>query len=183
MGKRYLRSDCSIEEARFFTTGQAFIGTGNILTGLIKYIGKYDKLEKCGRTFEILTYKPDEDRFFINENWGYTILSNEIAKTKIRISRKYIKALSRKWPASAVLISFDAIHIISELFAYISNKKELYTVCNAYLKSYDIPNEWNKICPIQYDFLGERNQDHHKNWQIAENIINDLTTIMLEETK
>ena len=180
MQKRHLRSDLSVEEARFFTTGRMIVGTGNVLTGLIKYVGMYTELAMCNRTAEIASYNPDTDVFFKHENMGYTTIRKEIAKSEFPISRRYIKALSRKWPASAVLISFDAVHIISELFAYISREDELKAACVAYLKKYDLSTEWDKIIPIQYEFLGVRIQDHHENWQIAKEIVYKLSTITLE---
>ena len=183
MQKRHLRSDLSVEEARFFTTGRMIVGTGNVLTGLIKYVGMYTELAMCNRAAEIASYNPDTDVFFKHENMGYTTIRKEIAKSALPISRRYIKALSRKWPASAVVISFDAVHIISELFAYISSKDELKAACAAYLKEYDLPTEWDKIIPIQYEFLGVRIQDRHANWQVAEELIYKLSTVTLEGTQ
>ena len=178
MNKRYLRSDLSPEEARFFTCGgRAFIGTGNVLTGLINYIGMYTELQAENRTDEIVTYNPDTDTRFKHENMGYTVLRKEIAKTQLPISRRYIKGLSRKWPASFVVISFDAVEIISTLFAYIACRDELKIACTSYLRDYDTQVGWDKIMPIQYKFLGVRIQDRHENWKIAESIVSGLTTL------
>ena len=181
MRKRYLRSTMSEEEARFFTYGKAIIGTGNVLTGLIKYIGMYSELRTNNRESEIASYNPNVDVFFKYENMGYTTLRKEIAKSDSPVSRRFIKALSRKWPLSYVVISFEAVHIISELFAYISSSADLKAACLAYLKNYDIQTEWDQIMPIQYEFLGVRIQNGGENWQIAEKIVKDLTAVTLEE--
>ena len=178
MKKKYLRSDMSKAEAEFFTTGHLIIGTGNVLTGLIKYIGMYSELQETNRTSEIILYNPDNDHFFKRENAGYTTLRRKIAQSHTPVSRKYIKYLSRKWGASYVVISFDAIHIISELFAYISDRADLKAACMSYLKDYNLQVDWDKIMPIQFQFLGARINDKHDNWQIAEQIVTDLATIV-----
>ena len=172
-----MRSDFSEEEARFFVAGKPVVGTGNVLTGLIKYIGKYTELQQYGRTDEISLYNPDSDVFFMYENMGYTTLRKILAKTTIPISRRYIKALSRKWPMSFVRISFDATHIISVLLEYIFSNYDLKTVCLAYLSDHDIRTGWNRIIPIQYEFLGERIQNRHTDWKEAERIVRELTLI------
>lgn len=181
MKKRYLRSDLSPAEARFFTCGgRLFVGTGNVLTGLVKYIGMYTELEAEKRTGEIVSYNPDTDNLFKHENMGYTALRKEMAKTQMPISRRYIKGLSRKWPMSSVVISFDVVKIISALFAYIASRDELRIACTSYIQGYDIQTGWDKIMPIQFDFLGTRIQDHHENWKIAESIVSELLTLTME---
>ena len=185
MGKRYLRSDLSPEEARFFTCGgRLFVGTGNVQTALIKYIGMYTELDAERRTSEIASYNPDNDNVFKYENIGYTELRKEIKKAQIPISRRYIKGISRKWPMSSVVISFNAVGIISALFTYIANRKELKVACSSYIRDYikekNIQTEWDIIMPIQFDFLGTRIQDHHENWQIAEPIVSELLTLTME---
>lgn len=180
MKHRHLRSDLSAEEARFFTAGRALVGTGNVLTGLIKFVGMYTELQAYNRESEIFTYNPDTDCFFKHENMGYTTIRKVISKSAVPISRRYIKALSRKWPASSILISFDAVHIISELLTYISNRDKLKDACIAYLKNHNAVSGWDKIMPMQYQFLGVRIQDRHEDWQVAEKIVNDLEMVLPE---
>lgn len=175
MVAKHLRSDFSEEEAHFFTRGRVIVGTDNVLTGLFKYVGMFSELQAYNRTAEITSYNPNTDFFFKRENMGYTIMRQEIAKKHTPISRRYIKALSRKWPCSFVRIHFDAVTIISELFAYISARDELKAACDTYLQGYNLKTGWDEIIPIQFDFLGVRIQDHHDNWQIAERIVDELT--------
>jgi hypothetical protein len=51
---------------------------------------------------EIINYRPQNDYSFRYENLGYTIIGNEIEKAQNhRISRKYLKNISRKWSVKA----------------------------------------------------------------------------------
>lgn len=173
MGKRYLCSDLSEEESYFITQGLPLIGTGNPIADLFKFIGKYEDLKGNNREEEIINYRPQNDFFFKYENLGYTIIGNEIEKTQNhRISRKYLKNISRKWSPSRVKLSFDTPIIISVLYSYIMAREILKTACINYF-SYDSDN-WQNIMPIQFEFLGVRFRDHRKNWKVAQKIIHDI---------
>ena len=179
MGKRYLCSDLSEEEAYFVTQGYPIIGTSNPITELFKFVGKYEELKGANREAEIINYRPQNDLFFKYENVGYTTIGNEIEKRiNHRISRKYLKNLSRKWSPSRVKLSFDTPIIVSVLFSYIMEREILKTACNKHFL-YD-NNNWQNIIPIQFDFLGVRFRDHHKNWKVAQRIIKDICNQTLD---
>ncbi len=175
MTKRYLCSDRTTDEAYLLQTGRMFIGEGNVLTGVIKIIGMHDDLQKSNRESEITSYDPDSDLSFKRENNGYTVLRKTLANTDTPVSRRFIKSLSRKWKPGHVRISFDTIHIITVMLEYISARAALHTACSAYLKNYNLKTDWNKLMPIQYDFLGIRYRDRHNDWEIAGKIISDLS--------
>lgn len=171
MGKRYLRSDLSEEEAYFVTQGLVLIGTSNPITALFRFVGKYEELKDDNNEKEIVNYRPQNDIHFKSENAGYTIIKREIEKKfGHSISRKHIKNISRKWSPSRVLLSFNTPEIISMLFSYIMDRDTLRIACVNHF-SYN-RNNWHNIMPIQFEFLGVRLRDHHKNWQSAERIIN-----------
>ena len=177
MSKKYLRSDMSEQEARFLTCGNGLWGEENAITGLYKIIGKYSELREFDRKKELSNYKPDSDVKFKYENRGITELSSKL-KTKYgdkNFSRRDLKTLSRKWCLSPVLISFDCYSIIKELFTYINCGADLKSACDTYLSG--IGCSWEKIMPIQFDFLSTRFVDQHTNYKIAGNIINKLSAI------
>ena len=56
MSKKFLRSDMSVEEAYLFTVGKPIFGTGNKLTGLFKFVGKYTELKNLHHENEIVDW-------------------------------------------------------------------------------------------------------------------------------
>ena len=129
------------------------------------------------RTKEISNYKPDSDIKFKYENRGITEISS-ILKAKYgdrEISRRDFKNLSRKWHLSRVLISFNCNCIIKEIATYINCDVTLKSACDAYLSG--IGYNWDRIMPIQFDFLSTRFADQHKDYKKAGEIINDLSGI------
>lgn len=174
MRKRYLRSDSSEYEARFFTAGAFFVGSGNKITGLFRLVGMFFELQNNNRSSEIFAYHPDADCLFKYENKGYTIINHELKKKGYLIARKYLRNLSRKWSLQSVVLSFDSHIILSELVTYIAGNDELRAACIAYLQTNII--SWDFLMPIQFDFLGTRFNDRHKDWKIAEKIILVLST-------
>lgn len=153
------------------------IGTGNQITDLFKFVGKYKELKECKKEKEINNYNPQTDNRFKRENLGYSIIRDEIEKKYHHIPRKYLKNISRKWPLSRVVLSFETPEIISQLFTYIREKPDLKMACIKHF-SYDNDN-WHNIMPIQFEFLGVRLRDHHKNWKKAEMIINKIRKYIL----
>lgn len=173
MRKRYLCSDLSEEEAYFVTEGLIVIGTSNKITNLFKFVGKYEDLEDNNNEEDIVHYNPENDPFFKYESAGYTIIGKEIEKRlRRRVSRKYLKSISRKWSPSRVKLSFDTPLIISVLFSYIMERETLKVACKNHFP-YDSDN-WQDIMPIQFEFLGVRFRDHHKNWSVAQEIIHEI---------
>lgn len=178
MRVEHLKSDFSEREMHFFTDGRAIVGTGNILTDIFKTIGMYIELKADKRADQIVNYVPSEDVWFRHENMGYTEIRNRLEKNMTPISRKYIKNISRKWPLSRVVLSYDTHVIIKELFSYIREDKDLIKACSKYLTK-DI--SWSSMIPIQYDFLGVRIDDHRNNWERAQDIVDNLLDIRFGE--
>ena len=177
MAKKYLRSDMSEQEARFYTCGHGLFGEENALIGLYKLIGKFSELKDTDRTKELLDYKPNSDIKFKYENRGITEI-NSILKAKYgdrEFSRRDLKNLSRKRHLSRVLISFNCDCIITEIDTYIKCNATLKSACDAYLSG--IGYNWDDIMPIQFDFLSTRFADQHKDYRKAGKIINDISTI------
>lgn len=177
MAKKYLRSDMSEQEAHFFTSGQGLFGEENAITGLYKIIGKFSELNETNRRKELSEYEPNKDSKFKYENRGITELNSNLKAKygKQKFSRKDFKNLSRKWCLSPVLINIESYCIIEELFAYINDDAELKSTCEIYLAN--TGDSWEKLMPIQFDFLSTRFSDQHKNYKTAGKIINDLSTI------
>ena len=173
-----LKSDFSEKEMKFYTTGKAVVGTGNTLTDMFKTIGMYIELKADKRADEIVNYVPSEDIWFKHENMGYTEIRNRLEKKLNPISRKYIKNISRKWPLSRIVLSYDTHEIIEEIFSYIQEDKYLTEACSKYMTK-DI--SWNALLPIQYDFLGVRIDNHRSNWQKAQDIVDNLLDIKFGE--
>ena len=179
MARRYLRSDMSEQEARFFTCGCGLFGEENHLTGLFKLVGKFNELNELGRKEEIVDYFPERDRRFKFENRGYTDMG-KILKRKYanwHFSRKCLKNLSRKWCFTPVVISFNSDCIISELITYIRQDADLKMACEKYMARFG--SGWQELMPIQFDFISTRHTDEHKNYRIAGRIINELASIRL----
>lgn len=179
MSRKYLRSDLSIQEAHFFTCGNLVIGDDNAITGLIKIVGKYSELYDLNRKQEIISYNPDEDRHFKYESRGYSIMG-DVLKQKHSgrgLSRKYLKHLSRTWGLSPVIISFKCDCIISELITYIKNDPDLKEACEKYILTHG--KYWQRLMPIQANFLSTRHTDQHKDYQVAGEIINKLSSLNL----
>lgn len=177
MSRRYLRSDMSPHEAKFFTCGGGFWGEENHLTGLFKLVGKFDELKELERKKEIVDYFPERDRRFKFENRGYTVMGVFLKQKheNLHLSRKYIKNLSRKWCCTPVIISFEADCIISELIAYIKQDADLNMACNNYIQRFG--SECKDLMPIQFDFICTRHTDEHKDYRIAGRLINNLASI------
>ena len=177
MAKKYLRSDMSEQEVHFFTSGQALFGEENAITGIYKIIGKFSELNEINGIKELSDYEPNKDTKFKYENRGITELNSYLKAKygKQKFSRKDFKILSRKWFLSPVLINIESYCIIKELFAYINDNTELKTACETYLAN--TGDSWEKLMPIQFDFLSTRFTDQHKNYKIAGKIINNLSTI------
>lgn len=173
MGKGYLCSDLSEQESYLVLQGLPVIGRSNHITDLFRLVGMYEELKVNNLEEEILYYDPRVDNIFKYENAGITIIGKEIeTRLKRRISRKYLKYLSRKWAPSRVKLSFDTPVIIDTLFSYIKEREILRAACIKHF-SYDREN-WPNIMPIQFEFLGVRLDDHRKDWDKAERIINEV---------
>lgn len=173
MSKKYLRSNMSESEARFFSMGHGIWGKENSLTNIFKIVGCY-VLSQSKNPNVFKDYSPVADNKFEYENAGYTIL-NQFLKSKyndINISRKYIKYLSRKWRYTPVIISFSCNLILSALYEYIVQHPDL----SAALKKYAEQNrmEWCDLMPIQYDFLSTRSSRGGRNVNKAREIIDRL---------
>lgn len=179
MKRFFLRSDLSDREARFYTCGNLFVGEGNAVTGLFKIVGLYSELKTSRKEENISLYKPDEDKTFMYENKGYSVIGNILKKKSNErgLSRRFIKSLSRKWALTPVVISFNCKLILSELLTYINNDITLKGVCDRYLKCKC--TNWQELMPIQADFLITRHADMHKDYQMAGRIINELAGINL----
>lgn len=179
MSRKYLRSDMSEQEARFFTRGSGVLGEENYITGLFKIVGKFNELAELDRTEDILNYNPQSDLRFKYENRGYTDigLALKLKYPENHINRRSLKNLSRKWCFTAVCISLDSGLIISELFTYIKSDTNLRSACQNYLTQVGV--SWQRIMPIQYDFLCVRHTDLHKNYRTARDIINTLANVSL----
>lgn len=173
MKRYYLRSDMSGAEARFYTRGIAIIGEGNVLTSLFKIIGKHAELRAAKKEQLLYSYNPDEDFRFLYENKGYCVIRNQLKDNNAPgLSRRFIKNLSRVWPLSHMVISFNCKQIYDEVFTYINSNPTLHAVCARYLQEKSI--YWQELMPIQADFLITRHIDQHKDYQIAARIINEL---------
>lgn len=179
MSRRYLRSNGSKHESKFFTCGKGLYGEENFITDLFKMVGKFNELSEFGQKEQIRSYVPSQDRTFKYENRGYTDIG-AILRYKYagrHFSRKCLKTLSRKWLFTPVLISFECARIISELITYINHDDDLSAACKKYAK--DFENNWAKIMPIQYDFLSTRHTHKYKDFRIAGEIINALSNMGL----
>ena len=181
MSKKHLRSDASNDEIEFLFSGAVLIGEGNHLTELFKLVGKFDELKELGRKKEIVDYAPEKDKRFMYENRGYCVIGDILKKTDEGrgLSRKYLRNLSRKWCGTAVVLSFKSHYIISELVAYINQDDDLYRACIKHVKQIEGGWVWERLMPIQYGFISRRHKDKHKNFRVAEAIINELARISL----
>lgn len=177
MSKKYLCSDMSEQEARFFTCGRGVFGEENAITGLYKLIGKFNELKELNKEEELSAYAPDKDFRFKYENLGITILSAQLKAKygKKKISRKSLKTLSRKWCLIPVLISFNCPDIFQELATYVNSNNHLKKACNTYLSR--IGCQCENLMPIQFDFLSTRFFDQHRNFQKAGEMINKLSQV------
>ena len=179
MARRYLRSDMSEDEARFFTLGE-LTGEENYITGLFKLIGKYDELRELCKADEILNYIPENDKRYKYENRGYSYLGR-VLRAKYpthRHCRKGLKNLSRKWRFRRVLISFYSSEIMSELIDQFTTDPTLMKAYKEYVSRSG--NSWQALMPIQYDFISTRYEDRHKDYRVAKGIINSLADIELQ---
>lgn len=182
MSKRYLRSDMSEQEARFYTSGNFLWGDENACLGLFKLVGKYSELVSLSRGAEIINYRPEVDRKFKYENMGYTVIASRLRAKYINenraLSRKYLKNLCRKRKFSRMVLSFDSSYILAELINYIRANLDLDLAFQSYL----IRNgsTWDKLIPSQFEFLSIRHTYQHKNYKIAGEIINELSAISLK---
>lgn len=167
MGKRHLRSDFSELEIHFISMGTPIFGDGNSIAGLFRLIGKYSELLIFKTTNEISLYNPDEDTHFKYENLGYKIIGqiiNENKENKDKISRKYLKNLSRKWKPQQVVLSFKSKEIINEILCYIKKHDDLKKAVLNYLHD---DTEWASIMPIQHDFLSIRSINCRTDFMVA----------------
>lgn len=179
MSRKYLRSDMSKQELKFFTCGGGVCGEENAITGLLKIVGKFTELKELNRGEEIADYLPEKDQKFMYENRGITELS-AVLRSKYgdrKYARKGIKNLSRKWALTPVVMSYSSERIIIELLTYTEYDKDLCLAAKNYLSR--VGKEWSELIPIQYDFLCVRHMDQHKNYLVAGKIINELANIQL----
>ena len=72
MSRRYLRSNGSKHESKFFTCGKGLYGEENFITDLFKMVGNLNELSEFGKKEQIRSYVPSQDRTFKYENRGYT---------------------------------------------------------------------------------------------------------------
>lgn len=177
MSKRYIRSDFSCEESRFFKTGIVLCGEGNCISCLFKIVGRFTSLKEMGTKEKICDYHPEKDKKFKYENMGMTEIARYLASDEANhhISRKYIRNLSRKWKLTPVVLSLESDRIIYKLFSYIDGDVDLKMACKNYLSG--IENDWASLMPIQFDFLSVRHTDQHKFYKCAGKIIEQLSKI------
>lgn len=168
-------------ESIFLTEGRAVIGEPNHITTLIKFIGKYDTLCNEGNGEQIKDYDPAQHLRFVYENHGYSVMNNILKENHPHscVGRRFIKALSRKWSPETVIISFDTVLIINEIFSYISRHTPLQEACLAYLQG--IAPRWAHIMPIQHDFIQVRSGNGGKDMEKAERIIVNLASISIQD--
>lgn len=172
---KHLKSNFSEEEAPLFKEGQFVIGESNELTDLFKFVGKYVDLKTENKINEIAKYNPDDDNIFIHENMGYTEIKRRVnARTDLKhyVSRRYLVNISRKWCLTKVVLSYDTHKIIKELYQYISENDLLRKACVKYISG---NKAWDEIMPIQFKFLSARRKDMGKDWDVAKEIINELS--------
>lgn len=177
MGKKYFCSNFGKDEKRFFTMGGGVHGQSNLLTSLFKLVGKFRELDQIGKGAEILKYQPDLDNHFKYENAGYAFMREFFFQEceNLRVSRKLIKNLSRKWTLSPIILHHESDRIIEVLFKFISSDENLEASCKNYLMDCKSGSDW---MPIQHDFLSTRaNNWEAKDCRKASKIIQKLTAL------
>lgn len=182
MSKRYLRSDTSREEARFFTAGQGLWGSENYITHLFKFVGKFEELKQAKKESEIYNYNPKTDNRFKYENKGYSCINAKLNGNNhdYYISRKFLKSLSRKWRFTPIIISFDTDVIIHELISYIMENAKLNNACKIFFENEKVCSGWGMLMPIQSEFISERAANKRKDYGEAERLVLSLSSFFQE---
>lgn len=180
MSRYCWRSTLSKEELFLWQMGDEIHGESNLLTDLIKMIGKYEILSCQGLGEKIQAYCPEEDNTYQAENRGYSRVAQKVKSGypmyKRGVSRKYIKALSRKWKYSRVLVTFECTNIISVVLDLLRSNEHTQAALAKYVERLDRKGvHLNDITlfPIQRKFLCIRVQNHGKNWREANEVINN----------